>query len=55
MSTYSNTKIADRPHLVFPDIWIDDVSGDVDVDQLLLNTVEVLWQSFGYFRSPKKI
>lgn len=55
MSTYSNTKIADRPHLVFPDIWIEDVSGDVDVDQLLLNTVEVLWQSFGYSKSPKKI
>lgn len=53
--SYSKSKVADRPHLVFPEIWIEDVSGDADVEQALMNTVEVLWQSFGYLRPPKKV
>lgn len=53
-STYSKSMIADRPHLVFPEIWIDDVAGDADAEQLLGVTKEVLWQSFGYLRPPAK-
>lgn len=52
LSSFSTRKMADRPHMVFPEIWIEDLSSASDADQLLLSTVEVLWQSFGYFGPP---
>ncbi|MNL04838.1 hypothetical protein D3C87_1254150 [compost metagenome] len=47
-------KEADRPFMVFPEIYIEDVSGAVDVTGLLSETRDVLYQAFGYAEAPAK-
>lgn len=44
--------LADRNHLVLPEILIDDVSVDIDVAALLTNSIDVLWHCFSLAR-PK--
>ncbi|SEM04005.1 Putative DNA-binding domain-containing protein [Variovorax sp. YR750] len=47
-------KRADRPFMVFPEIYIEDVSIAVDVAVLLSHTRDVLYQAFGYSAAPAK-
>lgn len=47
-------KVSDRPFMVFPEIYIEDLSGDLDVDDLLADTRDVLYQAFGYTAAPAK-
>ncbi|QFZ83540.1 hypothetical protein GFK26_12615 [Variovorax paradoxus] len=47
-------KEADRPFMVFPEIYIEDVSGAIDVSGLLSDTRDVLYQAFGYAAAPAK-
>lgn len=37
---------SDRPHLELPEIWIEDVSVELDAKTLLSEAADVLWQSF---------
>ncbi|MGJ7554653.1 AlbA family DNA-binding domain-containing protein [Variovorax sp. RB3P1] len=47
-------KLADRPFMVFPEIYIEDLSGEADVDALLADTRDVLYQAFGHSAAPAK-
>ena len=47
-------KLGDRPFMVFPEIYIEDLSVDADVDDLLADTRDVLYQGFGYTAAPAK-
>lgn len=38
--------LADRHHLVLPEIWVDDLSAAHDVDSIARPILDVLWQSF---------
>lgn len=40
---------ADRPHLIPPEVWIDDID-TVSIDDALRPSVDVLWQAFGLER-----
>ncbi len=53
-NSFSRQKAADRPFMVFPEIYIEDVSGAVDVAGLLYETRDVLYQAFGYSAAPVK-
>ena len=45
---------ADRGNLIFPEIWIEDVSVKVDVAELVAPTIEVLWQAFEFERAKQQ-
>jgi hypothetical protein len=47
-------KLGDRPFMVFPEIYIEDLLVDVDGDDLLADTRDVLYQAFGYSAAPAK-
>lgn len=53
-NSFRRSKAADRPFMVFPEIYIEDVSGAVDVAALLSETRDVLYQAFGYSAAPVK-
>jgi len=46
--------VADRPFMVFPEVFIEDVSGVVDIPGVLSDTRDVLYQAFGYSAAPAK-
>jgi len=37
---------ADRPNLILPEVWIDQLSGAADVDKLARPLLDTVWQSF---------
>jgi hypothetical protein len=41
---------SDRPDLVLPEVWIDDLSVPRNVDELCRPLMDILWQSFGVDR-----
>lgn len=43
---------SDRPFLIFPEIYIEDLSIEADVDELLSDTKDVLYQAFGHTGAP---
>lgn len=45
---YISRKTADRPHLVFPEVWIEDISTPFVASDVLSETHSVLTQSFGF-------
>lgn len=47
-------KVADRPHLVLPEIWIEDISADLNGTEVLMETNDVLSQSFGFMPSRRR-
>jgi hypothetical protein len=40
---------ADRPHLIPPEVWIDNLD-TVSIDDALRPSIDVLWQAFGLER-----
>ncbi len=38
--------ITDRPHLIPPEVWIDNLD-TVNVDDALRPSLDILWQAFG--------
>jgi hypothetical protein len=42
---------ADRSALVFPEIWIEEVSANVDIAELVAPTIEILWQAFDFAKA----
>jgi hypothetical protein len=43
-------RTADRPHLVLPEHWVEDVSAQQDPDVVAHPMLDILWQSFGLER-----
>jgi len=41
---------ADRPDLVLPDVWIEDLAAPFDVDTLVRPMMDILWQAFDVSR-----
>lgn len=41
---------ADRPDLLLPDVWIEDIAADVDIDAILRPMMDILWQAFNVER-----
>jgi Putative DNA-binding domain len=39
--------VADRAHLVLPEVWIEDVMSPRSVDEIARPILDILWQSFG--------
>jgi hypothetical protein len=50
--SFRRSKTADRPFMVFPEIYIEDLSGVVDSAGLLFDTRDVFYQAFGYSAAP---
>ncbi|BBB68540.1 hypothetical protein UNDYM_4287 [Undibacterium sp. YM2] len=44
-----NPAIADRPHLITPEVWIADIASD-DLDNLIRPVLDMLWQAFNFER-----
>ena len=51
---YIISKTADRPHLVFPEIWIEDISAPLVANDVLGETHSVLTQSFGFMPGRRR-
>jgi hypothetical protein len=51
---YISRKTADRPHLVFPEIWIEDISSPLVASDVLDETHSVLTQSFGFMPGRRR-
>lgn len=45
---------SDRPNMVFPEIFIEDLAADLDADELLRGTADMLYQAFGLPEAPQK-
>jgi hypothetical protein len=46
------SSIADREHMILPEVWIDHVELITDFEDLLRPSLDILWQSFGQQRCP---
>jgi len=46
--------VSDRPFMVFPEIYIEDLSGKVDINEALSDTRDVLYQAFGIKAAPPR-
>jgi len=58
LNTQSVARPPDRPDLVFPEAWIDDIEALPDVDDIVKPILDLLWQAYGhpmcnYYREGK--
>lgn len=42
-----NRAVVDRDHLILPDAWVDDISQNLSVDEVMRPVLDILWQCFG--------
>jgi hypothetical protein len=45
---FTQRNASDRPNLILPDVWIDQLSSVTDPDAIIQQVLDTLWQSFDH-------
>ncbi len=48
-----HARLVDRQAMVFPEIFLEDIAGEIDVVAVLHDTADVLYQAYGFNEAPK--